>query len=117
MSKGDIGSEDKTKRYDRQIRIWGESGQRALETADVCLVNASACGTETIKNLVLPGIRSCEILDGHVVTNDDLKNNFFVSADSVGKHRCAVAADLLGELNVNSFFFFFSLSSSSLCWR
>ena len=33
-------SQDKDKRYDRQIRIWGKDGQRKLETANVCLLGA-----------------------------------------------------------------------------
>lgn len=51
-------SEKKTDvaRYDRQIRLWGEDGQRALESAKICLINATATGTETLKNLVLPGL-------------------------------------------------------------
>jgi len=33
-------SQDKDKRYDRQIRIWGKDGQHKLETANVCLLGA-----------------------------------------------------------------------------
>lgn len=43
------------RRYDRQIRLWGEEGQMALGATNICLLNASATGTETLKNLVLPG--------------------------------------------------------------
>lgn len=42
-------------KYDRQLRLWGGSGQKALMEANILLVNASATGTETLKNLVLPG--------------------------------------------------------------
>lgn len=42
-------------KYDRQLRLWGPSGQKALMEAHILLVNASATGTETLKNLVLPG--------------------------------------------------------------
>lgn len=45
----------KSKRYDRQLRLWGEHGQAAMEACKVCLLNGSACGAETLKNLVLPG--------------------------------------------------------------
>ena len=46
---------DKDKKYDRQLRLWGDHGQRALENSQICLVNVTATGTETLKNLVLPG--------------------------------------------------------------
>ena len=29
-----------SKRYDRQVRVWGSHGQAALESARVCLLNA-----------------------------------------------------------------------------
>lgn len=51
------GPTEKQKKYDRQLRLWAESGQEALESANLLLVN-SGCGTvgvETLKNLVLPG--------------------------------------------------------------
>lgn len=51
------GPSDKEKKYDRQLRLWAASGQAALESANILLVN-SGCGTvgvETLKNLVLPG--------------------------------------------------------------
>ncbi|KAL7548205.1 hypothetical protein ACHAWF_013804 [Thalassiosira exigua] len=52
-----------TDKYDRQLRLWGASGQRALGNTLVVLVGSSACGTETLKNLVLPGVGSFLILD------------------------------------------------------
>jgi amyloid beta precursor protein binding protein 1 len=51
------GPTEKQRKYDRQLRLWAESGQAALESANLLLVN-SGCGTvgvETLKNLVLPG--------------------------------------------------------------
>lgn len=43
----------KSKKYDRQIRIWGAHGQAALESAKICLLNCGPTGSETLKNLVL----------------------------------------------------------------
>jgi hypothetical protein len=37
-------------------RLWGDHGQVALEKAKICLINASATGTEILKNLILPGV-------------------------------------------------------------
>jgi amyloid beta precursor protein binding protein 1 len=51
------GPSEKERKYDRQLRLWAASGQVALESANILLVN-SGCGTvgvETLKNLVLPG--------------------------------------------------------------
>jgi len=90
---------DKEKKYDRQLRLWGQAGQSAVENAHICLLNAGPCGTETMKNLVLPGIGKFTIVDGKNVSKRDLGNNFFVDVASVGKSRAEVTAKLLHELN------------------
>jgi hypothetical protein len=38
-------------KYDRQLRLWGAGGQRALGETTIVLINATASGTETLKNL------------------------------------------------------------------
>ena len=52
------GPSDKERKYDRQLRLWAASGQAALESANLLLVNSGAgvVGVEALKNLVLPGI-------------------------------------------------------------
>ena len=54
------GPSEKEKKYDRQLRLWAASGQAALESANILLVNSGAgvTGIETLKNLVLPGNRT-----------------------------------------------------------
>ncbi len=90
---------EKAKRYDRQLRLWGDHGQCSLEDAHICLINASATGTEILKNLVLPGIGAFTIIDTNDVQKSDLGSNFFVTANSVGKSRAKIAVELLVELN------------------
>lgn len=50
---------DRDKKYDRQLRLWGDHGQRCLESSRICLINVTATGTEILKNLVLPGLLIC----------------------------------------------------------
>ncbi|KAI0746401.1 hypothetical protein C8Q80DRAFT_1174962 [Daedaleopsis nitida] len=90
----------KTRRYDRQLRIWAASGQAALEASRILVVSSSATSTSILKNLVLPGIGHFSILDATVTTPADAGNNFFLNArDSVGKPRAQEAVPLLRELN------------------
>uniref|UniRef100_A0A8C2W9L4 NEDD8-activating enzyme E1 regulatory subunit n=1 Tax=Cyclopterus lumpus TaxID=8103 RepID=A0A8C2W9L4_CYCLU len=89
----------KEQKYDRQLRLWGDHGQESLESAHVCLINATATGTEILKNLVLPGIGAFTIVDGHTVSGEDVGNNFFLSNNSIGKNRAQAATELLQELN------------------
>lgn len=90
---------DKTKKYDRQLRLWGDHGQKLLENGKVGLINATALGTEILKSLVLSGIGGFSIIDGEKVTEEDIGSNFFLDADCLGQSRAAVATKCLLELN------------------
>ncbi|KAI1336044.1 hypothetical protein F5Y15DRAFT_216911 [Xylariaceae sp. FL0016] len=95
------GPTEKEKKYDRQLRLWAASGQAALESANILLLN-SGCGTvgvETLKNLVLPGIGKFTIADDAVVNEPDLGVNFFLDDDCLGKPRSECCTRLLQELN------------------
>lgn len=90
---------EKSKKYDRQLRLWGDHGQAALESAHVCLINATATGTEALKSIILPGVGAFTIIDGNEVTAEDVGNNFFLDCASIGKSRAQAATRLLLELN------------------
>jgi amyloid beta precursor protein binding protein 1 len=98
MDKDNFQLNTDIKRYDRQLRLWGEDGQDKLEKSNICLLNASSTGTETLKNLVLPGIGSFTIVDGNLINESDF-NNFFISEDYLGKSRAVITKELLNELN------------------
>ncbi|CAN6571601.1 unnamed protein product [Malus baccata var. baccata] len=86
-------------KYDRQLRIWGEQGQAALEKASICLLNCGPTGSETLKNLVLGGVGSITVIDGSKVELGDLGNNFMVDESSVGKSKAKCVCQFLQELN------------------
>ena len=91
----------KEKKYDRQLRLWGATGQLALEESHILLINngSGVTGVETLKNLVLPGIGKFTIADSAVVDEADLGVNFFLDDASLGKFRADVTVELLRELN------------------
>ncbi|KAF4337693.1 amyloid beta binding 1 [Fusarium beomiforme] len=95
------GPSEKERKYDRQLRLWAASGQAALESANILLVNSGAgtVGVETLKNLVLPGIGRFTIADQSVVTHKDLGVNFFVDDSWLGKSRAEACTNFLLELN------------------
>eukprot|EP00172_Hildenbrandia_rubra_P003908 Plantae.Rhodophyta-Hildenbrandia_rubra.ctg6939.p1 GENE.Plantae.Rhodophyta-Hildenbrandia_rubra.ctg6939~~Plantae.Rhodophyta-Hildenbrandia_rubra.ctg6939.p1 ORF type:complete len:595 (+),score=110.68 Plantae.Rhodophyta-Hildenbrandia_rubra.ctg6939:3181-4965(+) len=90
---------DGSQKYDRQIRIWGSHGQRALERSSVCVIGASATSTEILKNLVLPGVGAFTLIDGATTTATDLGSNFFLPKESLNKNRALCAAECLAQLN------------------
>ena len=77
-----MATEDK---YDRQIRIWGADGQSKLNKSSVICLGLSPAGTETLKNLVLPGIGEIVVVTDQKVENRDLGRNFFVDPESIGR--------------------------------
>ncbi|KAG8832314.1 hypothetical protein FRC17_001486 [Serendipita sp. 399] len=89
----------KTRKYDRQLRLWAATGQAALEGARLLVIGATATSTSVLKNLVLPGIGHFTILDPNKTTPEDVGNNFFLEVDSIGKPKAAEATRLLSELN------------------
>jgi NEDD8-activating enzyme E1 regulatory subunit len=97
-------------KYDRQLRLWSSNGQEALEKARLCLINATATGTEILKNLVLPGpppsqlnltigIGGFTILDDKITDGEDVGVNFFLEPTSMGSPRGEQAYKYISELN------------------
>lgn len=62
------------------FRLWGDHGQKLLENSKICLLNATALGTEILKNLVLPGIGAFTIVDGEKVADEDIGSKYVVYA-------------------------------------
>jgi len=99
-----------TNKYDRQLRLWGANGQESLGTSHVVLLGASgAVGTETLKNLVLPGIGGFTVIDDKPMkqsTDPDpgliQESNFFIPPPTPatdGEFLAAIVASTLGEMN------------------
>ncbi|KAL7536428.1 hypothetical protein ACHAXR_007154 [Thalassiosira sp. AJA248-18] len=108
-----------TDKYDRQLRLWGASGQRSLGNTLVVLIGSSACGTETLKNLVLPGVGSILVVDDD---DDDAAaapdvGNGSASDSSAGVMKAQASPELTESLlkfsSPSSNFFLPSPSSSS----
>jgi len=88
-----------TDKYDRQVRMWGSHGQRLLGTAKCIMLGTSSAGSETLKNLVLPGIGNIMIVGDKLVEERDLGNDFFVTKAHVGKNKAEVLVEMLIEMN------------------
>ncbi|KAL1597893.1 hypothetical protein SLS60_008381 [Paraconiothyrium brasiliense] len=95
------GPTAKEKKYDRQLRLWGATGQIALENSHILLINSGpgVVGLETLKNLVLPGAGNFTIQDSAVVDEADLGVNFFLEESHLGGFRAEHTCNLLKELN------------------
>jgi amyloid beta precursor protein binding protein 1 len=65
------------------------------------LLNASATGAETLKNLVLPGVQKFTIVDDQTISLADVTNNFFVSQEFLHEPRGKIVTELLMEMNTD----------------
>lgn len=75
--------------------------QLRLRSAKVLVINLSAVGTEVVKNLVLGGLNSLEILDSSTVKEEDFLAQFFLPNDDsiVGDLKLLHALPQIQELN------------------
>lgn len=63
LENGWTATDNKSKKYDRQLRIWGAHGQALLEQSKICLLRCGPTGSETLKNLVLGGTGAFTVVD------------------------------------------------------
>ncbi|CAI5452834.1 unnamed protein product [Caenorhabditis angaria] len=98
-------SKDEAAVYDRQIRLWGIDAQNKLRNSSVLVVGISQLGAEFAKNITLSGLNSLTLLDGHVITKDDVGHNFLLpltpGEDLIGKNRAEAAYPRTYTLNPN----------------
>ncbi|KAF8822975.1 ThiF family protein [Cardiosporidium cionae] len=86
-------------KYDRQMRLWGDHGQNRLNESSICILGASAVATESVKNLILPGIKQFTLIEDKVVTKGDIGQNYFLSVEDEGNQRATAVLPKLLELN------------------
>ncbi|KAJ9110209.1 hypothetical protein QFC20_003061 [Naganishia adeliensis] len=91
--------DEKTRRYDRQLRLWASAGQKSLEQARILLIGPDATGCQSLKNLVLPGISHFTIISDATAQPRDIATNFFLVPDSMGESIAEETTRLLKELN------------------
>ncbi|KAF4659009.1 NEDD8-activating enzyme E1 regulatory subunit, partial [Perkinsus chesapeaki] len=65
----------------------------------ILALGSTAVVSETLKNLVLPGVGNFTIVDDLMVTERDLGQNFFVRREDLGIPRAVAICNLLLELN------------------
>ena len=63
------------------------------------MLGTSSAGSETLKNLVLPGIGEIMIVDDRKVDATDLGNDFFVTKNDIGRPKAEVLSEMLIEMN------------------
>lgn len=75
--------------------------QLRLRSTKILIINLGAIGTEVIKNLVLGGLNSIEILDNSTVKEEDFASQFFLPNDDkiIGEKKLPLVIGRIRELN------------------
>ncbi|EGV65810.1 E1 ubiquitin-activating protein aos1 [Yamadazyma tenuis] len=94
-------SRDEIALYDRQIRLWGIATQLRLRSARLLLINLGSVGMEAVKNLVLGGVNSIELMDNSTIKSEDYGAQFFLPKDDskIGELKLPNVVDSIKELN------------------
>ncbi|KAL0210956.1 hypothetical protein P9112_009254 [Eukaryota sp. TZLM1-RC] len=90
---------DPTQRYDRQIRLWGSHGQARLVSSKILVFGSCPATSETLKNLVLPGIGEVVVIDDATVTERDIHRDFFLHQTDIGSSRADSICKHLSKIN------------------
>lgn len=86
-------------KYDRQIRLWGITGQEAINQAVIVSLGSGSIAAELLKNMALHAVGKILIIDDALVTEKDLQENFYIEQESLGQPRADEIARNINEIN------------------
>ncbi|NPA98063.1 MAG: HesA/MoeB/ThiF family protein, partial [Crenarchaeota archaeon] len=87
------------KRYDRQLPILGEEGQRRLAQSKVAIVGAGGLGSVVSYYLAAAGVGTLRIIDSDTVAEDNLNRQILYDTPAIGLPKAILAAHRLRALN------------------
>lgn len=85
--------------YDRQIRVFGASGQMQLKNIKVGIIGLGGTGSVVTEQLAHLGIESFLLIDPDVVESTNLNRLVGATASDVGKPKTEVAASLARRIH------------------
>lgn len=86
-------------RYDRQIRIFGEDGQRKLKRAVVLVAGAGGLGFPISAYLAAAGIGELRVVDSDVVELSNLNRQLLHWDKDIGRRKAESAYEKLHQIN------------------
>ncbi len=94
-------TKDELKRYERQISIFGEEGQRKLKKAKVFIAGAGGLGSSISTYLTVAGIGKLRMVDNDIVALENLNRQVLHWDNDIGKKKLESAAVKLKRMNPN----------------
>ncbi len=81
------GDERDLKRYERQIKIFGEEGQRKLRRAKVIIAGAGGLGSVSAAYLTVAGVGRIRVVDHDVVELSNLNRQILHWDKDIGREK------------------------------
>ena len=97
----DMLTDDEAKRYERQIRIFGEDGQRKLKKAKAFIAGAGGLGSSIAVYLTVAGIGKLRMVDNDTVALENLNRQILHWDNDIGKKKLTSAEEKLKKMNSN----------------
>ena len=95
---GRADPENSARTFDRQIRLWGLSGQRRLAQARVAIVGLGGLGSVMSEQLVRIGVRNLTLIDGDLIESSNVARLSGASLRDVGLPKVAVIGRYLRRI-------------------
>ena len=92
-------TKDELKRYQRQISIFGEDGQRKLKEAKVFIAGAGGLGCSIAMYLTVAGIGKLRIVDNDTVALENLNRQVLHWDSDIGRKKSESAKEKLQRMN------------------
>lgn len=90
-----------SERFDRQVRVFGPSGQRVLEALKVAVVGVGGTGSLVAEQLARAGVQDVVLIDSDRVEVSNLSRLFGATANDIGNSKAITLADHLRRLGAN----------------
>jgi len=86
-------------RYEAYRAVYGKEGFEKLQAAKILIVGAGGIGCEILKNMVLMGFRSIDIVDLDTIDVSNLNRQFLFRPEHIGKSKALVACEAAKRFN------------------
>ncbi len=88
--------------YDRQIRLWGEEGQKKINKLHVGIVGCGGLGAIIAEELARIGVKNFTLVDGDIVEESNLTRLTGVYRESLNKAKVEALASNIYRINSKS---------------